>query len=148
MGEQPPSMLTTRLDGPSPEVSVSIDMAKRGLLAGPVLVAICALIWGSDGAFSSAYAIVLVLLNFALSAAIIAVTGRISLAVMMGGVLFGYLVRLALIFAAVWAVKDASWISPPALGTSIIVTHLGLLVWELKYVAMSLAYPGLKPTRR
>ena len=33
----------------------------------------------------------------------------------------------------------------PALGTSIIVTHLGLLVWELKYVAISLAYPGLKP---
>jgi hypothetical protein len=43
-------------------------------------------------------------------------------------------------------VKDASWISLPALGSTIIVTHLGLLFWEMKYVALSLAYPGLKPT--
>ena len=53
--------------------------------------------------------------------------------------------RLGLIFLAVYLVKDAGWISLPALGATIIVTHLGLLVWELKYVAMSLAYPGLKP---
>ncbi len=30
--------------------------------------------------------------------------------------------------------------------STIIVTHLGLLFWEMKYVAMSLAHPGLKPT--
>jgi hypothetical protein len=44
-------------------------------------------------------------------------------------------------------VKDASWISRPALGATIIVTHLGLLLWELKFVAITLAYPGLKPAR-
>ena len=33
------------------------------------------------------------------------------------------------------------------LGATIIVTHLGLLVWEMKYVALSLAHPGLKPSR-
>jgi hypothetical protein len=147
MPKPQPSVLTTRLEGPAPEVEVSIDMVKRGLIAAPVLIAICGVIWGSDGAYSSAYAIALVLVNFGLSAAIIALTGRISLAVMMGGVLFGYLFRLALIFFAVYAVKDAAWISLPALGTSIIVTHLGLLVWELKYVAISLAHPGLKPAR-
>ena len=65
----------------------------------------------------------------------------------MGGVLFGYLARLGLIFVAVLLVRDAAWISLPALGTTIIVTHLGLLVWELKYVALSLAHPGLKPSR-
>jgi hypothetical protein len=59
--------------------------------------------------------------------------------------MFGYLIRLGLIFIAVWFVKDASWISLPALGATIIVTHLGLLAWELKYVAISLAHPGLKP---
>ncbi len=142
-----PAMFTTRIEGPAPEVDVSIDLIKRGLLAAPVLIAICGVIWGGDGAFSSAYAIALVLVNFGLSAAIIAWTGRISLAVMMGGVLFGYLFRLGLIFVAVYAVKDAGWISLPALGASIIVTHLGLLVWELKYVAISLAHPGLKPAR-
>ena len=67
---------------------------------------------------------------------------------MMGAVLFGYLLRLGLIMVAVLLVKDAGWISLPALGTTIIVTHLGLLVWELKYVSMSLTYPGLKPARQ
>jgi hypothetical protein len=147
MSKPQQSMLNARLEGPAPEVAVSLDMVKRGLVAAPVLIAVCGVIWGGDGAFSSAYAIALVLVNFGLSAAIIAWTGRISLAVMMGGVLFGYLFRLGLIFVAVYIVKDAGWISLPALGASIIVTHLGLLVWELKYVAISLAHPGLKPAR-
>jgi hypothetical protein len=147
MTKPQPSMLTTRLEGPAPEVSVSLDMVKRGIVVAPVLIALCGVIWGADGAFSSAYAIALVLVNFGLSAAIIAWTGRISLAVMMGGILFGYLFRLALIFLAVYLVRDAGWISLAALGATIIVTHLGLLVWELKYVAISLAHPGLKPAR-
>lgn len=133
------------LPGPSPEVSVSNDMVKRGLMVAPVLVAVCGLIWGLDGALSCAYAIAIVLVNFALAAGTVAFTAKISLRVMMAAVMFGYLVRLGLIFLAVFVVKDAGWISLPALGATIIFTHLGLLIWELKYVAMSLAYPGLKP---
>jgi len=133
------------LPGPAPEVTVSNDMIKRGLVVAPLLIAICGLIWGLDGAWSAAYAIAIVLVNFALAAGIVAVTAKISLRVMMAAVLFGYLVRLGLIFLAVYLVKDAGWISFPALGATIIFTHLGLLVWELKYVAMSLAYPALKP---
>jgi hypothetical protein len=139
--------MTTRFEGPAPEVTVSRDMIKRGVLVAPVLIAICGVIWGGDGAWSSAYAIGIVLANFALAAGFIAFGARISLHVMMGAILFGYLIRLGLIFLAVYLVRDAGWISLPALGTAIIVTHLGLLVWELKYVAMSLAYPGLKPAR-
>jgi hypothetical protein len=134
------------LPGPAPEVAVSNDMVKRGLFVAPVLIALCGLIWGVNGAASSAYAIAIVLFNFALAAGIIAVTAKISLQLMMGSIMFGYLVRLGLIFLAVFLVKDAGWISLPALGATIIFTHLGLLVWELKYVAISLAYPGLKPT--
>jgi hypothetical protein len=136
---------TTRLDGPAPEIDVSRDISKRGLIAAPVIVAVCFVLWGADGAWSAAYGIAIVLANFLLSAAIIATTARISLGLMMGAVLFGYLIRLGLIFIAVWLVKDAGWVSLPALGATIIVTHLGLLAWELKYVAISLAHPGLKP---
>ena len=138
---------TTALSGPAPEVGVTKDMVRRGLIVAPLLIAVCGFIWGLDGAFSSAYGIGIVLLNFALSATLVAVTARISLGLMMGAVLFGYLIRLGLIFLAVFLVKDAGWISLPALGATIIVTHLGLLIWEMKYVALSLAHPGLKPTR-
>jgi len=117
------------------------------LLVAPVLIGICAVIWGSAGAWSAAFAIGIVLVNFLLSAFLISYTAKISLGLMMGATLFGYLIRLGLIMAAVLLVKDASWISLPALGATIIVTHLGLLLWELKYVAISLAHPGLKPAR-
>lgn len=138
--------MLTRDDGPATEVAISKDLVRRGLIVAPVLVAICGVIWGLDGVWSSLYAIALVLVNFALAAAIVAGTARISLGLMMGGVLFGYLIRLGLIFLAVFLVRDADWISLPALGATIIVTHLGLLLWELKFVAISLAHPGLKPT--
>lgn len=139
--------ITTALPGPAPEVGVTKDMVKRGLVVAPVLIAVCGFIWGMEGAYSAAYGIALVLVNFGLAAGIVAWTARISLGLMMGAVLFGYLIRLGLILLAVLLVKDAGWISLPALGATIIVTHLGLLVWEMKYVALSLAHPGLKPTR-
>jgi hypothetical protein len=81
------------LPGPAPEVSVSNDMVKRGLLVAPLLIAVCGLIWGANGAASSAYAIAIVLVNFALAAAIVAVTAKISLRLMMASIMFGYLVR-------------------------------------------------------
>lgn len=140
-------LFTTQLDGPATEVHVSRDMIKRGLIVAPLLIAVCAVIWGGDGAWSAAYGIALVLANFALAAAIITTTARISLGLVMAATMFGYLIRLGLIFLAVYLVKDASWISLPALGATIIVTHLGLLFWEMKYVAISLAHPGLKPAR-
>ncbi len=136
--------LDVQLEGPAPEVMVSNDLVRRGVIASPVLIAVCAVIWGGDGAWSCAYAIGIVLANFALAAGSIALSARISLGLMMATVLFGYLVRLGLMFLAVYLVKDAGWISLPALGATIIVTHLGLLIWELKYVAISLSSSGLK----
>ena len=143
-----PDLMFTRLEGPAPEVAVSRDMIKRGLVVAPVLIALCGIIWGMNGVWSGAYGIAIVLANFALAAAFIATAARISLGFMMAATLFGYLIRLALIFLAVWLVKDAAWISFPALGSTIIITHLGLLFWEMKYVALTLAHPGLKPTTK
>ena len=142
-----PELITTRFEGPAPEVAVSTDMIKRGLIVAPLLLAVSGVIWGMDGVWSSAYGIAIVLANFALAAGSIAMAARISLGLMMAATLFGYIIRLALIFLAVWLVKDAAWISFPALGSTIIITHLGLLFWEMKYVALSLAHPGLKPTK-
>ena len=141
------SPITTRFEGPAPEAEVTRDMLRRGIWVAPVLVGICAAIWGGRGAASSAFAVALVMLNFALSAGIVSWTSRISVGLLMGSVLFGYLIRLGIIFLAVYLVHKAGWVSLPALGTGLIVTHLGLLVWEMRYVAMSLAHPGLKPKR-
>ena len=81
-----------------------------------------------------------------IAAAMIAGAARISLSVMMGAVLFGYLLRLGLITAAVLLVKDMGWVHLPVLGLTLIATHLGLLFWETRYISASLAFPTLKPT--
>lgn len=134
-----------RLEGPSPAADVARDIVRRGVWIAPVLMGIGAAVWSTDGFFSVGYGVLLVLANFALAALIIATTSRISLSLMMAGVLFGFLIRLGIIFVAVYAVKDAGWMNILALGLTIIVTHLGLLIWELRFVSASLAYPGLKP---
>lgn len=138
-------VFVSRLEGPSPAAQVGRDLVKRGLFVAPVLMVIGLLIWGNDGFWSVGYGVALIVVNFALSALLIASTARISLSLMMAAVLFGFLIRLGIIFVAVWVVQDASWMQFVALGITIIVTHLGLLFWELRYVSASLAYPGLKP---
>ena len=139
------NQMATRLDGPAPEAQLTRHMLKRGAFVLPVLVAIAGFVWGADGALACLYGVALVFVNFSLAAGLISMTARISLGLMMGAVLFGYLLRLGIIFAAVILVRNASWVSLPALGFTIIVTHLGLLFWELRHVSATLAFPGLKP---
>ena len=139
------ALSTGHVDGPAPEAVLVRDMLRRAMYAAPVLIVVFGLVWGLDGAFSTAYAIGIVLLNFALAAAILAWTARISLSLMMAAALFGYVIRLGLIFLAVWLVREASWVELVPLGVTLILTHLGLLMWEMKYVSASLAFPALKP---
>ena len=137
--------LTGRDLGPAPEPEIALDMVRRALPVAPAIVVLALLPWGVDGALSASFAIVVVVVNFLLAAWVLAAASRISYGLLMGAALFGYLVRIALIGLAVWAVKDASWVEPLPLGLTLIVTHLGLLLWELRYVSASLAFPGLKP---
>ncbi len=138
--------IVTRLDGPPVEQEVAFDMARRALPAIPVVLMVAAALRGFDGVVSAGFGLVLVVGNLLLSASLLSWTARISLGLMMGTALGGFLVRLGIIFAAVWLVRDVSWLDAWALGTTIIVTHLGLLFWEMRFVSLSLAYPGLKPT--
>jgi hypothetical protein len=144
---QPASLVTDRDLGPAPERQVALDMARRALPVAPVLIGLCAAVWGVAGATSSAYGIALVVANFMVAAWMLGAAARINYALLMAAALFGYLLRLGLIFLAVLAVGDMSWVEPGALGLTLIATHLGLLAWELKYVSASLAFPGLKPTK-
>lgn len=137
--------LATRAEGPAVERQVAADLVRRGLPVAPVFLVAGGLGWGVHGALSAGYAIGLVLANFMLSAALLAWAARTSLALLMGVALFGYIGRLALITAAVLAISGQSWFSPIPLCATLVLTHLGLLIWETRYVSASLAYPGLKP---
>jgi len=137
--------LLSRFEGESPVMQVVVDMAKRGVLIAPIAIAAGALFAGSAGAWSVAFGLGLIVANFLLSAWIMQVTARISFAALAGGAMFGFLLRLGIITAAVLLVRNADWIDLVVLGVTIIVSHLGLLFWELRYISGNLAYPGLKP---
>ena len=134
-----------RLDGPSPAAEVARDMVRRGLPLVPVGMVIGAIIGGFPGAASVTYGMAIILVNTLLSAYLLAWASRISFTLVAAAAMGGYVLRLALVFAAVYLVKDAAWVSLLPLGLTIIITHLGLLVWELRAVSASMAYPGLKP---
>ena len=127
------------------ERALAFDMAKRGIWAAPVLVVVSGLIWGSDGASSGAVAVGLVLVNLVLSALALSWAAEVSLNTIMAVALLGFALRMGLVTLVVYLVKDESWIDLVALGVMVLVTHLGLLFWELRYVSASLAFPGLKP---
>ena len=119
---QNPNAMMTRLEGPSPAMEVAVDLLRRSVIWAPMAVLISAAVWGTDGAISAAFALALVMGNFLLSAYLLQVGGRISIAVMAGAALFGYIIRLGLILLAVLLVKDQAWLDPVALGVVRIVT--------------------------
>jgi len=135
----------TAVAEPNTERSIAFDLARRGLLVAPVLIVAFALLAGADGAVSAGLAVALVCANFLLAAGLITVTARISLGAMMGAILFGYLLRLILIAVTIVLIRDDAWFHRSAFGVTLIITHLGLLFWETRYVSASLAFPGLKP---
>lgn len=137
--------LATRDLGPAPEPEIIRDLVKRGLYAAPVALVIGFVGWQVDGLVSVALALALVLANFATAAALQAWAARISLGLVMGVALFGFVVRLAIISAVVWSLRDQPWVASLPLGLTLIIGHLGLLIWETKFVSASLAFPGLKP---
>ena len=137
--------MNVRIEGPAPALSVALDLARRSLWLLPIVVITSAAFWGLDGVTSTLYGLGIVVVNFLLSAYLLAVTGRISAVLMAGAALFGFLLRLGLIFLAVMLVRDAGWVELVPLGLTLIAAHLVLLFWELRHVSGSLAFPGLKP---
>jgi hypothetical protein len=140
-----PSPLATRDLGPAPEPEIIRDLVKHGLIAAPVALVAGFIGWQVDGLTSVVVALAVVLANFALAAWLQAWAARISLGLVMGVALFGFVVRLAIVSAIVWSIGQQPWVEPLPLGLTLIIGHLGLLIWETKFVSASLAFPGLKP---
>lgn len=132
-------------DAPPVERALAFDMLKRGVWFAPVVLIAATAAWGTAGASSAAVAIALVSVNLLLAAVSLSWAASRSLTLLMAMALGGFAVRMGLVIVVLLLVKDASWIDLTALGVIVLVTHLGLLFWELRYVSASLAFPALKP---
>ena len=130
---------------PEVEREIAFDMLKRGVWLAPVVVLASAMIWGVEGAASALLAIAVVTVNLVIAALALSWAAKISLTAIMAVALGGFALRMGLVVAVLFGVRDADWLNMTALAILILVTHLGLLFWELRYVSASLAFPGLKP---
>jgi hypothetical protein len=130
---------------PAVERAIARDLVLRGALLAPAVVGVCALGFGRDGALTAAYAVAIVLINLVGSAAMLAWAAPKGPTVLMGTALGGFLGRMIVVGLAVWAVSNTDWAQMRLLAITVLLTHLGLLAWETRYVSASLAYPALKP---
>ena len=131
--------------GGEPELAIARDIAKRAVWALPAALLVSFLLWQVNGVASTGYAIAIVVFNFLFAAFANSRAARINAALLGAVAMFGFLFRLAVVFAGFFLAKDASWFEVTPFGLTVVVAHLGLLFWEMSYVSASLAFPGLKP---
>ena len=143
---------THAVNSADPDVSyegqIAGDLVRRVLIVSPAVILVAALVSGVDGVLSAAIGLVLVSLNFLVSAKLITFTAQRSPGAVMGVVLGGYIVRLGVLFGIALALDTVSWIDIGVLLLTVAVVHLALLTWESRHVSLTLGFPGLKPGRQ
>jgi hypothetical protein len=129
--------------------AAAAHLVRNGILVAPVLVA-AALWWrGPDGGWSAAFGLALATTNLLVAARSLEWAAAVSLTAVGAVALGGYIVRLAVITVVVLLVRDLTWVDLPALGISLVVAHLGLLIWEAGSIhrAAEATVPPLAPGR-
>ena len=135
---------------PAPPVErrIAVDLARHGLLVAPVIVLVAGLLRGVDGAASAALGLGVVVVNFFVAALSLEWGARRGGNALFAVALGGFLVRMMSILVVLLAAEALfGWADVVVLGLTLVVTHLGLLFWELRSVSFSLAAPGLRRDR-
>ncbi|MGZ5384458.1 MAG: hypothetical protein ACXW15_08795 [Acidimicrobiia bacterium] len=118
---------------------VELDLAKstvrRSVVVGPVVVVLAGVFWGWDGAWSAAVGVAIVVGYYLISGVFLALAARISFAAYYAGALLGFIVRLGLIAATMYLLASILPVDRLALGVSVVVAYVALLVLEVKALA-------------
>lgn len=120
-------------------------MVRRALVPSALAVAVAALVGlaasGPNAAASAAIGVAIVSLNFAAHGLSLAWASGMSIAAVHAVALGGFVVRLGVIVAAMFALNTMTWFSPLAFGLAVVPATLLLLVYEAR-----LAIRGLGAT--
>ncbi len=102
--------------------------ALLGLLAGWLAAG-----WGTG--WSAAIGVVVVVANAAANALLLSRAARISLTAYSAAVMGGFVLRLGVIVAIMFALNRLDWFSPLAFGLAVVPATLLLLAYEMKLIA-------------
>ena len=106
------------------EVALARDIVKRTLFVGPIVVGVAWAIRGPVGALSALTGVAIVVGNFLLSGWLMSTAMKISLSAYHAAALFGFLLRLALIAGAMFAVAALFDVDRYAMG----IAAVGILL--------------------
>jgi ATP synthase protein I len=93
---------------------------------------------GLSVGWSAALGITVVALNLVVSGVSLALAARVSLTVLFGTALIGFVVRMAAIVAAMYGLNRFDWFSPLAFGLAVVPATLLLLAYEMRLLARGL----------
>ena len=114
-------------------------MVRRAVAAGALALPVAAAGgWAAgdaDGALSAALGIAIVVANFAAHGLSLAWAAGVSIPVLQGVALGGFVVRMGVIVAAIVLLDRTAFFSPAIFGIAVVVGTLGLLGYEAKLVA-------------
>jgi len=108
--------------------------------------------WGTG--WSAALGVVVVVANAAANALILSRAARISLTAYSAAVMGGFVIRLGVIVAIMFALNRLDWFSPLAFGLAVAPATVLLLAYEMKLVAgglgqeLQIPTPDLQRTRK
>ena len=117
------------------EAILAFHTVKRGLVIGPLAVAVAWGVRGTNGAIGAAIGVVVIVLNLLASGALLSVAARISLAAYHAAALFGFVLRLLTITVSMLLVARLFEIDRIAFGVAAIATYLVLLTLEAIAIA-------------
>jgi hypothetical protein len=130
------------------ERDIAFDLLRRGALVAPLGVALGALTAGRAGAIGVALGVAVVCFNFLVAGALQSWAATKGSPGLLGGtVLASLLVRFVVVIVALVLASHASFLNLTCFGLALVVSHLGLLIWEAKAVRLQLAFPGLRPPK-
>ncbi|MCB2222567.1 MAG: hypothetical protein KQH83_00210 [Actinobacteria bacterium] len=112
------------------ELGMAWKIVVRTVWVGPVAVAAAWALRGPVGAWSAAVGVAIVVGNFLLSGWVLSRALRISPGVYHAAALFGFLLRLGLIAAAMFAVAAVADVDKHAMGIAAVGSYLVLLTLE------------------
>jgi len=108
-----------------------LELVRRVLpLSVPAIAAVAlvaGLLGGADAAYSATLAMVVVIANFVFFALSVAYAARISLTLLYGVALGGFLVRMAILVVLLLVLEQVSWFSVAAFVAAFVVGTVALL---------------------